>query len=264
MARIPASPLPTDRLRPMPLPPPSGGGYRRRMPPPPGSARRLLASAVVVAAIAVAAGCGSEGTGSEDAPTSDAVARAEAAAAAQNSRIAAAAEPLPAAERGPAVLRGTVTDITGRRVDLAGYRGRVVVMLNIASRCGFTDQLGGWERVWRENRSAGLVVVGAPSDDFRQEPKGDDAIREFCERRYGVTFPLLAKGRVTGPGAQPPYDRIATLGTRPAGPPTWNFTAFVIDREGRLAARIEGGLGPDAPRTAATVAAVLAEDTAPA
>jgi glutathione peroxidase len=134
-----------------------------------------------------------------------------------------------------------------------------VLVVNTASRCGFTDQLAGLEALHRERRADGLTVVGFPSDDFRQELDEDEEIADYCRLRYGVSFPLMARTAVTGRRAHPVFAAIAAR-PGPAGvEPSWNFTKYLLDRRGRLVARFEPSVEPDHPRLARAVEEVLAE-----
>lgn len=129
------------------------------------------------------------------------------------------------------VLSHTVTDIDGNVVDLETYRGKVLLFVNVASRCGFTRQYEGLEKLWRSYRDRGLVVLGFPSNDFAaQEPGSEAEIKEFCFTRYGVTFPMFSKVPVKGPGKAPVYDALSTA----AGEPEWNFHKYLVGRDGKV------------------------------
>lgn len=129
--------------------------------------------------------------------------------------------------------------LTGGEVDLADYAGKVVLVVNTASECGFTPQYEGLEALYRELGAQGLVVLGFPSDQFgHQEPGTEDEIAQFCQRNYGVTFPMFAKTEVNGPGTHPLYrwlknEKKGMIG----GAIKWNFTKFLIGRDGRVLER---------------------------
>ena len=124
--------------------------------------------------------------------------------------------------------------IGGGPMPTADYRGRAVLLVNTASRCGFTSQYRGLEALWRRYRDRGLVVLGIPSNDFGgQEPGSNDEIKRFCEATFDVTFPLADKQIVSGPGAHPLY-RWAAAQTGTLGTPNWNFHKILIGRDGRL------------------------------
>ncbi len=133
-----------------------------------------------------------------------------------------------------------VTTIDGRRQRLEAYRGQVLLIVNVASRCGFTPQYAGLEALYRKDRAQGFTVLGFPCDQFgRQEPGNETEIKEFCQRTYDVTFPLFAKIDVNGPAAHPLYKHLKSarrgfLGTRTV---KWNFTKFLVDRDGNVVGR---------------------------
>lgn len=121
----------------------------------------------------------------------------------------------------------------GGTLPTVDYQGSVVLLVNTASRCGFTGQYRSLEALWQRYRDRGFVVLGVPSNDFGgQEPGGADEIRQFCETRFGVSFPLAAKQVVSGPTAHPLY-RWAASQTGTIGTPNWNFHKILIGRDGR-------------------------------
>lgn len=127
-----------------------------------------------------------------------------------------------------------LTSIDGAALDTGIFRGKVVLVVNTASLCGFTAQYAGLEDLWRRYRARGLIVLGVPSNDFgAQEPADNEAIRSFCEVKFGIDFPLLEKTAVTGPGAHPIY-RWAREETGFWGAPRWNFYKILIGRDGKL------------------------------
>lgn len=139
----------------------------------------------------------------------------------------------------------TIYDFSARGIDgaerpLDAYRGRVLLVVNVASKCGFTPQYAGLEALYRKYREAGLTVLGFPCDQFgHQEPGDEAAIREFCSTQYDVSFPLYAKIEVNGDAAHPLYrwlkqEKPGLLGT---GRIKWNFTKFLVDKAGRVVAR---------------------------
>jgi glutathione peroxidase len=131
-------------------------------------------------------------------------------------------------------------DIDGGERALAEFRGRALLIVNVASRCGFTPQYRGLEALWRKHRDAGLIVLGFPCDQFGHQEPGDDAeIKQFCSLSYDVTFPLFAKIEVNGEGAHPLYrwlkkEQAGVLGTQAI---KWNFTKFLVDRSGSVVRR---------------------------
>lgn len=140
-----------------------------------------------------------------------------------------------------------VTTIDGNRETLGVYRGKVLLIVNVASRCGFTPQYAGLEALYRKHRDTGLVVLGFPCNQFgHQEPGTEAEIRESCSSNYDVTFPLFAKVDVNGPNAHPLYRHLRSeqpglLGSRIK----WNFTKFLVDREGGVHKRYAPTVTPD-------------------
>ena len=129
------------------------------------------------------------------------------------------------------------TGLTGATVDLAQYRGKVLLIVNTASQCTFTSQYKGLEEVYKELNSKGLEVLGFPCDQFgNQEPGNEDEIGEFCERNYGVTFPLFAKIDVNGVHADPlfKYLKHAAPGLLGSEMIKWNFTKFLVKKDGTV------------------------------
>jgi len=130
--------------------------------------------------------------------------------------------------------RVSLESIGGGPMPTADFNGRVVLLVNTASRCGFTGQYRGLELLWRRYRNRGLIVLGVPSNDFGgQEPGSNDEIRRFCGVTFDITFPLAGKQVVSGPTAHPLY-RWAAAETGPLGTPSWNFHKILIGRDGRL------------------------------
>ncbi|MBX3468874.1 MAG: glutathione peroxidase [Planctomycetes bacterium] len=133
-----------------------------------------------------------------------------------------------------------VETITGEKKDLSEHRGKVLLVVNTASQCGFTPQYEGLEQLWKTYRDRGLVVLGFPCDQFgHQEPGGEEEIATFCRKNYGVTFPMHSKVEVNGAGAHPLFARLkrevpGLLGTEGI---KWNFTKFLVDRQGKVVDR---------------------------
>lgn len=136
--------------------------------------------------------------------------------------------------------RTSATRIDGTVGGLDEFRGKVLLVVNTASRCGFTPQYEGLERLWRDHADRGLVVLGFPCDQFgRQEPGTESQIAEFCTSRFAVTFPMFSKIEVNGRGAHPLFTQLkdaapGLFGTRAI---KWNFTKFLIDRAGNVVRR---------------------------
>jgi len=141
-----------------------------------------------------------------------------------------------------------VTAIDGRPLTLDAFRGHVLLIVNVASRCSFTPQYAGLEALYRQYHAAGLDVLGFPCDQFMHQEPGDEAeIQSFCSRTYDVTFPLFAKIKVNGPDAHPLYQylksaRRGLLGTKSI---KWNFGKFLVDRAGKVVKRYSMFVKPE-------------------
>ena len=131
-------------------------------------------------------------------------------------------------------------DIDGNERSLAEWRGKTMLVVNVASKCGFTPQYTGLEALWQADRDKGLVVLGFPCDQFgHQEPGNEAEIRQFCSTSYEVSFPLFSKIEVNGDGAHPLYKWLKSEGKGVLGSESikWNFTKFLIDRDGQVVKR---------------------------
>lgn len=147
--------------------------------------------------------------------------------------------------------------ITGDSTSLAAYRGKVLLLVNVASECGYTPQYEGLEKLYRQFKDKGLVVIGFPANNFgKQEPGTNAEILSFCKSTYGVTFPMMAKISVKGDDCHPLYQYLTTHAD-PAGDITWNFNKFLIDRDGKIAARYDKKIIPDDPALVAKIEALL-------
>jgi glutathione peroxidase len=142
------------------------------------------------------------------------------------------------------VLAGTLPLLNGDEQDLADYRGDVVLVVNTATECGFTPQFDGLEDLYRERRDDGFVILGFPADDVaHQEPRADAEIAKFCKENFGVSFPMFAKSNVVDQPLNPVFEKL----NADAGPPTWNFNKYLVDRKGNVVAHYEAGTAPDDP-----------------
>ena len=146
----------------------------------------------------------------------------------------------------------TLNDLNGVTTPLSSFKGKLLLVVNTASRCGFTPQLDGLQALHVEFKDKGFSVLGFPSNDFLgQEPLEGVGIEEFCRLRYGVEFPLFEKLHVRGRGKHPLYEHLTTAGPgETQGPVRWNFTKFLVDREGRVVARFAPNVEPKAIREA--------------
>lgn len=152
--------------------------------------------------------------------------------------------------------------IDGAEVDLAQWRGKVVLMVNTASKCGHTPQYAGLQKLWTDHSAAGLVVLGFPSNDFMwQEPGSNEEIQKFCSLKYHVTFPMFEKIDVKGKEQAPLYAWLTSQETSPVGKGgiSWNFEKFLIGRDGKVAARFAPGTQPDDSTVLAAIAKELAK-----
>lgn len=154
----------------------------------------------------------------------------------------------------------TLRDIDGRETSLAEYRGKVLLMVNVASKCGFTRQYAGLEKLYRTYQDRGFVVLGFPANDFLgQEPGTETEIKSFCSLTYGVTFPLFAKISVKGKTIHPLYAFLTSKDLHPefGGAISWNFNKFLIGRAGQIVARYGSRTEPGDPALAAAIERAL-------
>ncbi|HWR96162.1 MAG TPA: glutathione peroxidase [Arenimonas sp.] len=143
----------------------------------------------------------------------------------------------------------TATDIDGTPRDFSSYKGQVLLVVNTASKCGFTPQYTGLEELWRKYRDQGLSVLGFPCDQFgHQEPGNEEEIRNFCSLSYDVSFPMFSKVDVNGDGAHPLYQWLKKEkpGLLGIGAVKWNFTKFLVGRDGQVIKRYAPTDKPDA------------------
>jgi len=147
----------------------------------------------------------------------------------------------------PSPLDFKVEDINGKETDLAQYKGKVVLIVNVASKCGNTPQYEGLEALYKKYGDQGLVILGFPANDFgKQEPGSNEQIKEFCTSKYEVTFPMFAKLSTKDPEKAPLYKFLTEKPTAGdfAGEVEWNFTKFLVDRNGNLIARFGNKVKP--------------------
>jgi glutathione peroxidase len=172
--------------------------------------------------------------------------------------LAALAAPAPssAAESPcPGVLDHKFANLKDEPVSLCQFRGKVVLIVNTASECGYTPQYEGLEGLYRRYRDKGFVVLGFPANDFGgQEPGSNKQIAEFCQVNYGVTFPMFTKTSVVGANANPLYRELAA---RTGKPPRWNFHKYLLDRAGQPVAAFESAVEPADPRVTSQIEKLL-------
>ncbi len=161
--------------------------------------------------------------------------------------------------RAESPLSGTMKSLDGQDVDLASYQGKVVMVVNVASRCGATPQYAGLQSLYEKYRDQGFVILGFPANDFgAQEPGSDAQIKEFCSSKYDVNFPMFSKITVKGAG-KPKLYQVLTESADPAGEIGWNFEKFLIGKDGQIVARFKTRVTPDDPTVVATIEAELAK-----
>jgi glutathione peroxidase len=154
---------------------------------------------------------------------------------------------LPALAADSPIYTVPLKDIDGKDTSLSAYSGKVILAVNVASQCGNTPQYAKLQSLYEKFKDRGLVVVGFPSNDFGgQEPGSDAEVKEFCTKKYSVTFPMMSKVTVKGAEKHALYKELTGPSSPFPGDVKWNFGKFLIDREGKVAARFEPGVQPDA------------------
>jgi glutathione peroxidase len=138
----------------------------------------------------------------------------------------------------------TMNSIDGKAQPLSAFKGKAVLIVNVASQCGYTPQYKGLEALYQKYKGQGLVIVGVPANNFgAQEPGSDAEIKTFCERNYKVTFPMMSKVSVKGADMTPLYAML----TKTGGDVKWNFTKFLVGKDGQVVKRFESGVDPESP-----------------
>jgi len=156
----------------------------------------------------------------------------------------------------PSVLDHKFTNLMDEPVSLCRFGGKVLLIVNTASECGYTPQYEGLEKLYRRYRDKGFAVLGFPANDFGgQEPGPNKEIAQFCQVNYGITFPMFAKTSVVGANANPVYRALAA---RTGKPPRWNFHKYLLDRAGQPVAVFESAVEPEDPRVTAQIERLLA------
>ena len=155
----------------------------------------------------------------------------------------------------------TLPSIDGKPMPLADFKGKVVLVVNVASRCGFTPQYSALEALYEKYKDQGFVIVGFPANNFgAQEPGTNAEIKTFCSRKYNVTFPLYSKVSVKGDDQTPLYQYLTKQTAPPiAGEIKWNFTKFLVDRNGNVVQRFESAVTPDSPEVVSAVEKQLSQ-----
>jgi len=149
----------------------------------------------------------------------------------------------------------TLNSIDGKASPLSAYDGKVVMLVNVASRCGYTPQYSGLEALYEKYKDRGLVILGFPANNFGgQEPGTNEEIKTFCSAKYNVTFPMYAKVSVKGEDTTPLYQFLTQA---KGGEIKWNFTKFLTDKHGKVIARFEPNVTPDSPEVRSAIEAAL-------
>ncbi|MBL8216226.1 MAG: glutathione peroxidase [Bryobacterales bacterium] len=148
----------------------------------------------------------------------------------------------------------TMNDIKGKATPLASYKGKAVLVVNVASQCGYTPQYAGLQSLYEKYKDKGLVIAGFPANNFgAQEPGTNDEIKTFCERNYKVTFPMFSKISVTGSDQAPLYKYLTDSG----GKVSWNFTKFLVGKDGQVIKKFDSGVKPDSEELTKAIEAAL-------
>ncbi len=164
---------------------------------------------------------------------------------------------MPASSRAETAHDFSFTSIDGQALPMSGFQGKVVLVVNTASFCGFTKQYSGLQALWDKYRGRGLVVLGVPSNDLGgQEPGSEGDIKQFCEANFAVDFPLTTKQRVSGKEAHP-FFRWAAEQVGPVGSPKWNFHKYLIGSDGRLVDWFSTVTAPDSEKVIKAIEGIL-------
>ena len=162
----------------------------------------------------------------------------------------------------PSIYDFTMDNIAGEPMALSQYEGKVVFVVNTASKCGFTYQYDGLEELYQTSKDSGLVILGFPANNFlNQEPGTNSEIAEFCRINYGVTFPMFSKISVKGDDIHPLYDYLTSKQTNPefGGNITWNFNKFLISKDGKIINRFGSRQKPQSGKIIAAIEKALKE-----
>jgi glutathione peroxidase len=162
------------------------------------------------------------------------------------------------AAESPNLLTIPLKDIDGKETTLAAYKAKAVLVVNVASACGYTTQYEGLEALYRKHKAQGLVVVGMPCNDFGgQEPGTETEIKKFCSSRFQVTFPLTSKVSAKGKTTHPLFVAFTGKEAGHPGPVTWNFNKFLVGKDGKLLARFDLSVAPDSAELQAAIEKAL-------
>jgi glutathione peroxidase len=170
--------------------------------------------------------------------------------------VTSSAEDRAPASTQPSPLDFTVKDIDGKDVNLADYKGKVALIVNVASKCGYTPQYQGLEALYRKYKDQGFVILGFPANNFKsQEPGTNEQIKEFCTSKYDVTFPMMSKISVRGDDIHPLYKLL----TDEKGQVTWNFNKFLVGKDGKLIDHFDSKVKPEDAKLTDAIEKALVE-----
>jgi glutathione peroxidase len=156
----------------------------------------------------------------------------------------------------------SLNSIDGAATPLSSFKGKVVLLVNVASKCGFTPQYAGLEKLYEKYKDQGFVIVGVPANNFgAQEPGTNEEIKTFCSRNYNVTFPMMSKVSVKGTDKTPLYQYLTDTQANPktGGEIKWNFTKFLIDKKGNIVSRFESAVTPESDDMTKAIEQALAQ-----
>ena len=163
------------------------------------------------------------------------------------------------AVRAASIYDVPLKDIDGTATNLSAYKGKVLLVVNVASKCGYTPQYTALESTYKKYSDQGFVILGFPCNQFGgQEPGSNEEIKQFCSSKYSVTFPLFDKLEVNGANRHPLYVMLAGKESPFPGDIKWNFTKFLVGKDGKIIKRFESKVTPDSPEVIAAVEAALA------
>ena len=164
-----------------------------------------------------------------------------------------------AAVRSESIYDIKLKDIDGKDTTLSAYKGKVLLIVNVASKCGFTKQYAGLEAIYEKYKDQGLVVLGFPCNQFGgQEPGTNEEIKQFCSLKFKVTFPMFDKIEVNGAQRHSLYAALAGKESPFPGDIKWNFTKFLVGRDGKILHRFESGAAPESADVIAAIESALA------
>ena len=152
------------------------------------------------------------------------------------------------------MLQYKMKRLDGSEQALADYQGKVLMLVNVASRCGYTPQYEGLQALYKQYQAKGFEILGFPANNFgSQEPGSDEQIAQFCQLNYGVSFPMFSKISVKGTDIDPLYAELTSAPAPIGGDVTWNFQKYLVDREGEVVAKFDPSVEPNDPELVAAI-----------